>query len=115
VPMAKGMECDRCLGTKRCHICGGRARSSASGIPTACLACAGTGRCRACSTLAAVPTQRGARTAAEVGTVAGTGVLHAACKTLAGPKAVCGAGPLTPHTGRFDPDDAETCPDCLAR
>ena len=108
------MECDRCLGTQRCHICGGRARSDASGIPTSCPTCSGTGRCPVCAPVRAVPSQRGPLTAAEVGTIAGNGLLHAARKTLTGSKAACGAGPLTATAGRFDPTDAHACPDCLA-
>lgn len=60
-------------------------------------------------------TSQGTRlTAAEVGTVEGSPVLHAARKTLAGNKALCGAGSLTIHGGRFDPESADSCPDCLA-
>lgn len=41
-------------------------------------------------------------------------MLHAARKTLSGTKAVCGAGPVAVKGGRFDPDAAGSCPDCIA-
>jgi hypothetical protein len=108
------MDCELCLGTGRCHICGGRAHSAASGIVTLCPACAGRGRCSACSPGEKLRIRRTRLTAPEVGTVAGSTAVHVACKTLAGSKAACGAGVLVLLPGRFDPTAADSCRDCLA-
>jgi hypothetical protein len=108
--------CLDCVDTLVCHICGGRGRSDASGIPTDCGACAGTGVCATCGkAVAAKPARRvdGALTAAEAGTVGSSPLVHAVGKTLNGNKARCGAGGITGQvTGRFVPDAPGSCLDC---
>jgi hypothetical protein len=108
--------CPDCVDTLVCHICGGRGRSEASGIPTDCTVCNGSGVCLTCGTAAAgKPVRRieGALTAAEAGTVGRSPLVHAIGKTLHGDKARCGAGAITGSvTGRFVPDTSGSCPDC---
>ncbi|MDT7570755.1 MAG: hypothetical protein QOE05_929 [Actinomycetota bacterium] len=107
--------CQDCVDTRVCHICGGRGRSEASGIPTTCQACRGSGECATCGTPPAKPVrqQDGALTAAEAGTVGSSPLVHAVGKTLSGAKARCGAGAITGQVmGRFVPDAAGSCPDC---
>ncbi len=110
------VSCPDCVDTLECHICGGRGRSEASGIPTVCPACAGTGVCATCGTASAAPRGRssdGALTAAEAGTVGSSPLVHAVGKTLSGNKARCGAGLISAMTtGRFEPDSPGSCPDC---
>ena len=108
------MSCPDCVDTHVCHICGGRGRSDASGIPTTCPVCAGSGACATCGASRARPrTSDGALNAAEAGTVGASPLVHAVAKTLNGNKARCGAGTVgAVLTGRFDPDAAGSCPDC---
>ncbi|MDT7539068.1 MAG: hypothetical protein QOI82_2653 [Actinomycetota bacterium] len=108
--------CEDCVDTRVCHICGGRGRSEASGIPTDCPACNGSGVCTTCGTAVAAKSPRrteGALTAAEAGTVGSSPLVHAVGKTLNGNKARCGAGSIIGQvTGRFVPDAPGSCPDC---
>ena len=63
--------------------------------------------------LLTIPAPRTATTSAEVGRTGDSTVLHAARKTLAGQKALCGAGSLHLVPGRFDPTSADSCTECL--
>ena len=107
--------CEDCVDTRVCHICGGRGRSDASGIPTTCPACNGSGVCATCGKVPAKPARQseGSLTAAEAGTVGTSPLVHAVGKTLTGSKARCGAGAITGSVmGRFVPNAAGSCPDC---
>ena len=110
------MSCQHCVETLVCHICGGRGRSDASGVPTVCRACGGSGVCATCGVPVSGGRLRqhdGPLTAAEAGTVGNSPLVHAVAKTLNGNKARCGAGHIgATLTGRFEPDSAASCPDC---
>lgn len=51
----------------------------------------------------------------ETGSVGAGADVHAVQRTLNGPRAVCGAGPITARVpGRFDPAHGRSCGACTA-
>ena len=64
----------------------------------------------------AIPTQRAPHAASssyEQG-MAGSPVIHAARRSLQGPRAICNGSQLDPISGRFDVAAAHPCPECAA-